>query len=162
MEIYPIDAKPGRIGMSPLPGRGGALDDDMADIAVWGAGLVLTMTSAMELERAGASDLGHRLARHGIGWWHLPIEDFGAPSTAVQQAWSGAAIEAHGILDRGGHVLAHCYGGCGRSGMAVLRLLVERGEAAEPALARMRAARGCAVETEAQFRWAASAPVRAV
>ena len=46
--------------------------------------------------------------------------------------------------------------------MAVLRLLVERGEAAEPALARMRAARGCAVETEAQFRWAASAPVRAV
>ena len=51
-------------------------------------------------------------------------------------------------------MLVHCRGGCGRSGMAVLRLMVEAGEAPEEALARLRAVRPCAVETEAQMDWA--------
>ncbi len=38
--------------------------------------------------------------------------------------------------------------------MAVLRLMVEVGEAPEAALARLRAVRPCAVETEAQRDWA--------
>jgi len=54
----------------------------------------------------------------------------------------------------GGKVLVHCMGGCGRSGMAVLRLMVETGEPPHSALSRLRAARPCAVETDAQFDWA--------
>ncbi|MBR9844091.1 MAG: protein phosphatase, partial [Rhodobacteraceae bacterium] len=50
----------------------------------------------------------------------------------------------------------HCFGGCGRSGMAIMRLLVEMGEEPEAALARLRAVRPCAVETEAQRLWAAN------
>jgi hypothetical protein len=45
-------------------------------------------------------------------------------------------------------------GGCGRSGTALLRLMVESGEDPIPALTRLRAARPCAVETPAQFAWA--------
>ena len=52
--------------------------------------------------------------------------------------------ELNGILDRGGSVLTHCYGGHGRSGMVTLRLMVERGEEPETALARIRTERpGC-------------------
>ena len=46
-------------------------------------------------------------------------------------------------------------GGCGRSGTAVLRLMVEAGEEASVALGRLRAVRPCAVETPEQFAWAA-------
>ena len=45
-------------------------------------------------------------------------------------------------------------GGCGRSGMAVLRLMIEAGEDAETALARLRTIRPCAIETDAQMAWA--------
>jgi protein-tyrosine phosphatase len=45
-------------------------------------------------------------------------------------------------------------GGCGRSGSVALRLMVETGEAAADAFIRLRAARPCAVETDAQYRWA--------
>jgi hypothetical protein len=38
--------------------------------------------------------------------------------------------------------------------MAVLRLMVEMGEDPEEALARLRAVRPCAVETEVQKAWA--------
>jgi len=48
----------------------------------------------------------------------------------------------------------HCRGGCGRSGMIALRLMIEIGEAADDALARLRAVRPCAVETPQQLRWA--------
>jgi hypothetical protein len=41
--------------------------------------------------------------------------------------------------------------------MIALRLMVEDGEAPDAALARLRAARPCAVETNAQMRWATGA-----
>ena len=65
-----------------------------------------------------------------------------------------AAARAKALLAQGGRVLVHCFGGCGRSGMAALRLLVELGEDPDEALARIRAVRSCAVETEAQMAWA--------
>jgi protein-tyrosine phosphatase len=46
-------------------------------------------------------------------------------------------------------------GGCGRSGTAALRLMVEAGENPKAALQRLRAVRPCAVETPEQFQWAA-------
>jgi hypothetical protein len=38
--------------------------------------------------------------------------------------------------------------------MAVLRLMIEAGEEPGEALARLRAVRACAVETDAQLEWA--------
>ncbi len=57
-------------------------------------------------------------------------------------------------LAAGGRIALHCMGGCGRSGMLALRLMVRAGEAPEAALARLRAARPCAIETAAQLAWA--------
>ena len=145
----------GWIGISPAPGRGGAYQADLTRILQWGADMVLTMTTSVELERLGAADFGADLDSAGVVWRHLPIPDFGAPPPEVEALWPEVSAEAHGILARGGRVLAHCYGGCGRSGMALMRLMVEAGEEAEPALARLRDVRPCAVEMPAQQAWAA-------
>ena len=132
-------------------------DVDFSRILDWQPDLVLSMTTLPEMAGTGAAHLGEDLARNGIGWRHLPIVDFGAPGQGVVAAWPEVSALAAGILSSGGGVLAHCYGGCGRSGMAVLRLMVEAGEDAQAALIRLRAVRPCAVETEAQLAWA-SAP----
>lgn len=146
----------GRLALSPMPGRGGAYAADLADLAALAPALVLTMTTEAELAAKGAATLGADLAARGIGWLHLPIADYGVPSGDTLAEWPAAAARVRAVLAAGGTVLAHCMGGCGRSGMAVLRLMVETGEDPGAALARLRAVRPCAVETEAQFDWAAA------
>lgn len=155
LEISELRLRNGTLGISPMPGGGGRYEADLMKILRWGAGLVLTMTTEEELENSGAEGLGGDLRAVGIAWRHLPIADFGAPSEEVAGLWPEASALAHRILDDGGRVLVHCYGGCGRSGMALLRLMVEAGEDADPALARLRRVRACAVEAESQRAWAA-------
>lgn len=149
--IHALEAGGGWLGISPMPGRGGAYAADFQEILRWGADMVLTMTTAGEM----VGDLGPDLSEMGVIWRHLPVGDFGVPTLEVQAAWPGVSGEALGILSSGGKVLVHCYGGCGRSGMAALRLMVEAGEEPFEALERLRNVRSCAVETEDQFRWAA-------
>ena len=54
----------------------------------------------------------------------------------------------------GGGVIFNCMGGCGRSGMFLMRLLLEMGWNSEGALERLREFRACAIETEQQKSWA--------
>ncbi|MEO0930779.1 MAG: protein phosphatase [Pseudomonadota bacterium] len=138
-----------------MPGRSGAYDADLSAILRWDAALVLTMTTEVEFARCGAAALADDLMSAGVAWRHLPIPDFGAPPPETADLWPDASQLAHAVLDAGGHVFAHCYGGCGRSGMALLRLMVEAGEACDVAIERLRAVRPCAVETEEQKAWAA-------
>lgn len=147
----------GRVGISRIPGRTGEYASDLQAIADWGADAVVSMTDIAEMRARGCSDLGERLADRGIDWFHLPIRDFGGPTGSNEAAWQQHSAKLHAILDRGGAVLAHCHGGHGRAGMVALRLLVERGEEPEAALRRIRAVRPGAVQTEGQYRWAASA-----
>jgi hypothetical protein len=161
LEIAELHAGAGRLGLCPLPGCGGDYAADLAVLLDWAPALVLTMTEGAELQRAGAAGLSDDLARAGIAWQHLPIPDFNAPPASTIALWPEAAARACAALAQGHRVLVHCHGGCGRSGMAVLRLLVELGEPADAALSRLRAARPCAVETAAQYAWAAAgAPQR--
>lgn len=143
--IADLTCRAGVLGICPLPGR-----MDMPNLLGWGPELVLTMVSEPELP----AWLPQVLEQHGVGWRHLPIADFGAPGADTAALWPEAAATAHVVLARGGRVLVHCRAGCGRSGMAALRLLIEAGEGPDPALRRLRAARPCAVETSAQLAWA--------
>ncbi len=155
--IAEIHAGAGRLGLCPMPGRGGDYAGDLATLLAWAPALVLTMTEGAELARAGAAGLPEDLAHAGIAWHHLPIPDFNAPPDNIAALWPETSSVARRLLAAGGGVLAHCHGGCGRSGMAVLRLLVELGEGPDPALVRLRAVRPCAVETAAQLSWAVGA-----
>ena len=153
--IFDVPLGKGRIGICQMPGRGDRVAD-LQTIKNWGANLVLTMTTLAELDRVGMGDIEQRLTELEISWRHLPIEDFGAPNSSTGKSCIQAAAHAHKILQNGGSVLAHCWGGCGRSGMALLRLMVEAGEPVDAALARLRKVRPCAVETPQQKKWAAS------
>ncbi|WP_354000998.1 phosphatase domain-containing putative toxin [Pseudotabrizicola formosa] len=156
LEIAEIPALGGSLALCPMPGRTGDYGQDLKTLLAWRPTLVLTMTSRLELATKGAGRLPADLAAAGIAWVHLPVPDFGTPKADTAALWPETSARARAILEEGGRVLAHCMGGCGRSGMAVLRLLTDAGEEADTALTRLRAVRPCAVETKAQQRWASS------
>jgi Cyclin-dependent kinase inhibitor 3 (CDKN3) len=149
----------GRIGLCRLPGRSGDLAGDVAVIQRWTPALVVSLTESAEMERLGGGGLAVQLAKAGIDWRHFPVADFSVPEAASGAGWVALAAELHRVLDDGQKVLLHCRGGLGRSGMVALRLLVERGEGSEAALARIRSVRPGAVETEAQQVWGGVAPL---
>ncbi|MEL6583105.1 MAG: GNAT family N-acetyltransferase [Pseudomonadota bacterium] len=141
----------GRVGLSPMPGRYDGLAGDLGRMAESGVTVLLSMTPRHEW----AGDLEAAATANGIKLFHLPVPDWGAPPEATQALWPKAAAGAHLALDRGETVIAHCAGGRGRSGTAILRLMVERGAQPEAALAAIRQIRPGAVETSDQQDWAA-------
>ncbi|WP_234995238.1 protein-tyrosine phosphatase family protein [Ruegeria meonggei] len=155
--IHALAVGNGTIALSPMPGRGGAYSHDLAVVHDWQPDLVISMTTTPEMAQNGAEGLGCDLADHDIAWAHLPVQDFGAPLPEIDALWAELSTQADQILSRRGKVLVHCRGGCGRSGMVVLRIMVAHGEAPAAALARLRAVRPCAVETKDQAAWAAQA-----
>ncbi len=152
--IYALSAGQGSLAISAMPGREGDYAGDLQHIHDWQPGLVITMTTDAELVEYGARHLGTDIQGMGSRWAHLPVADFGAPPPEIQDRWSKVGESARAALAGGGRVLVHCKGGCGRSGMIALRLLVEMGEDRFEALNRLRAVRSCAVETKGQLQWA--------
>lgn len=152
--IYALSAANGILALCPLPGAMGDYKGDMELIHDWQPGLVISLTTEAEHVAVGAATLGVGFQSMGSRWAHLPVTDFGVPDREVSRSWRAVSASARQALEGGGRVLVHCRGGCGRSGMAVLRLLIECGEVPEKALARLRMTRPCAIETEAQMAWA--------
>ena len=149
--IHSLTCGGGEIAITPIPGRTRHYYTDWLRLIDWTPDLVISMTSQAELDRKGAGSLGSDLANAGIAWRHLPVMDFGVP---VALDWPSVRLQALDVLAAEGRILVHCFGGCGRSGMMVLRLMIASGEAPDAALARLRAVRPCAVETDAQMAWA--------
>ena len=156
--IYALRVGGGTLAICQMPGSGGAYGDDLDLIHEWRPGLVISLTTEAEMLEAGARHLGADIQCIASRWAHLPIPDMGVPAPEVEARWPAVSLSARQALAGGGRVLIHCRGGCGRSGMAALRLMVECGEPAGPALAHLRAVRPCAVETDAQLAWATRTP----
>lgn len=153
-EIFELAAGGGVLALSPMPGRTRHYPADWPRLLAWKPDLVLTMCAGSELARKGAGSLGDDLAASGIAWRHLPAEDWGLMAPQVAARWPAVSVEIRALLARRGRVLVHCHAGCGRAGMAVLRLMVEMGEDGEAALERLRQVRPCAVEAQVQKDWA--------
>jgi protein-tyrosine phosphatase len=153
MQVAELTTAGGVMGICPMPGRTGNYAADLAAVLAWHPALVVTLAESGELAARKASGLPSDLAAAGVGWLHLPIPDFGTPSRTLRARWPEVSVQ----LQRCNRLLIHCMGGCGRSGMIALRLLIDAGEAPETALIRLRTARPCAIETKAQMRWAAGA-----
>ena len=159
MVIHALQVGGGTLALSSMPGRNGDYPGDLDMVAGWRPGLVISMATEVEMITDGARDFGRDVQARASRWVHLPVEDFGTPSAEIRERWKAASASARQALSGGGRVLIHCRGGCGRSGMAVLRLMVECGENPGAALARLRNLRPCAVETDEQMQWA-SKPAR--
>ncbi|WP_415233626.1 protein-tyrosine phosphatase family protein [Pseudorhodobacter sp.] len=134
----------GVLGLCPLPQAA-----DVVALRDWRPDLVLTLVEAEEAA-ALSPDLAAALAAAGIAQRLYPIADYGVPTGG----WAALSVDLHAKLAQAARMIVHCRGGCGRTGMIALRLMIEAGEAPQAALARLRALRPCAVETEAQGIWA--------
>lgn len=156
MVIYALQVGGGTLALSPLPGRYGDYETDLDLIASWAPGLVLSMTTDVEMLQHGAQMFGADIQGRACRWTHLPIEDFSTPSPDILSKWPDASASARQALSGGGRVLVHCKGGCGRSGMIALRLMIECGEKPRDALERLRTVRPCAIETDEQLQWAST------
>ncbi len=152
--IHALPVLRGILAISSLPGAGGDYAADLAHLKDWQPAMVMTLTTLPEMVAAGAGDLGNDIVHIAARWVHLPVPDYGVPDAASAAIWRPAVVAALPALRGGGRVLIHCKGGCGRSGMAALRLMIAAGEAPDAALARLRAVLPSAIETKAQMRWA--------
>lgn len=152
--LYEVAVGEGVLALTSMPGRTGSFAKDLSDIIAWRPSFVVTLVEQSELDDKCAGEIGVAFSQVGINWAHLPTIDFGTPLIKDNPTWDDMIIFAVRYLSDGGRVLVHCYGGCGRSGMAALRIMIAAGEAAEPALSRLRVIRPCAIETSAQMLWA--------
>lgn len=152
--IYALPVQRGILGIAPMPGVGGAYDQDIAHLRDWKPAMVVSMTEAGELHAAGVTTLATDLQHSGTRWFAFPVPDFGVGDPLQEAEWEVIRNTALSALNGGGRVLIHCRGGRGRSGMAALRLMIAAGEGQKAALKRLRTIRPGAVETRAQERWA--------
>ena len=152
--MYALPVGGGTLAIASLPGRGGDYRGDMDVFHEWKPGIVVTMTTAEELAEVGGQNLGNDVQTMASRWCHLPVRDFRAPGPEAEAKWPEVSRNVRHALNGGGRVVVHCRGGCGRSGMVALRLMIECGEDRFEALNRLRALRDCAVETKGQLQWA--------
>lgn len=123
----------GRIGLACCPGKPGkqGLDRDLAEdvqcLKDWGAAAVISLMEPEEMADYGVSHLGEAIARSGMRWFHLPIEDDRVPDAKFQAQWECWSWAVHQLLDEGARVVVHCRGGTGRTGLFAAQLLIERG-----------------------------------
>lgn len=151
-ELVKLPLGKAHLGLCSLPGLGGHLSHDLDRIADFSPALVVSLTETDEQAQLGVPLLAVPLAARGIAWRDFPIPDYGVPLDSAD--WCELSRQLQAYLANGRNILVHCRGGCGRSGMIALRLMVEMGEAADTAFVRLRAIRPCAIETKAQLVWA--------
>jgi protein-tyrosine phosphatase len=154
------DGRPGRLGLTFLPGKHGPslrypgrvyrrdLARDLHTLRLAGVRALLLLVEDHELARWGDPDIVDRGRTAGIAIVRHPIPDGSAPP-------STDAMDA--ILDRvdlardDGDAAVACMGGVGRAGTVAACALVAAGSTAARAIARVRAVRHpTAVETAGQ------------
>ena len=127
---------------------------DVEKIFNWNPTTILSLTPKEEMEDLGASDFVSMIAKERIPWVHFPIKDFSIVDQQQEVLWEKISKNINLQINNGNRILVHCRGGCGRTGMIVLRFMIEFGEDPEKALERLRVIRPCAIETLAQENWA--------
>lgn len=164
------DERPGRLGLTFLPGKRGPslrypgriyrrdLAADLATLSGLGVRRLLLLVEDGELERWGDPDIVERAARAGIEVARRPIPDGAAPASHD---------EVDGIVEwvrrarEDGDVAIGCMGGVGRSGTVAACALVAAGWAPDEAITQVRQVRHpSAVETAAQVEFVRSYAAR--
>jgi protein-tyrosine phosphatase len=138
----------GRLGMMARPHGGEWLDDALKALRGNGVDLLVNALTEEDRERL---DLRHEptAAREvGLDYVSFPITDFGVPKERDLKDLAAKLAEAY---EEGSFVVAHCFGGSGRSGLIVGATLIKLGATAEEAMELMAKARGFrAPETDEQ------------
>jgi len=83
----------------------------------------------------------------GLMVFHVPIEDMEAPTQDQLEKCLNAIDKAH---EQGLGVAVHCGAGLGRTGVVLAAYLVNKGQTAQNAMARVRRLRPGSIETDEQ------------
>ena len=154
------DGRPGRLGLTFLPGKNGAsvrypgrvyrrdLHTDLETLSRLGIRRLLLLVEDHELLRWGDPDLVERAAARGIEVERRPMPDGNPPASLT---------ELDGVLSwlrnarQDGDVAVACMGGVGRTGTVAACALVAAGWTADDAIREVRRVRHpTAVETATQ------------
>jgi len=144
MSIHPlfklsIENSAAEIILTPCPGTKEAdLSTSLNEIKASGAEAVLTFMTQAELDKNNLSDIGQSITATGMSWFHLPIVDDEAPEAPFSTVWENAGPAIHRLIEQGKSIAVHCKGGSGRTGLISAQILLERGEAIEPLMKRIK------------------------
>jgi len=132
MTTHPYDVlllpDDGKLIFTPCPGtKGAGLADSVVQLRQAGANAVISMTPSEELAKLEVSDLPEAVARAGMRWFELPIEDDAAPGPEFEQAWLAYREAVMSLVSRGSGIAIHCRGGSGRTGLMAAVILREMG-----------------------------------
>ena len=154
------DGRPGRLGLTFLPGKHGAsfrypgrvyrrdLDDDLQAPADAGVRVLILLVEDDELERWGNLAIVEFAVELGIRVERWPMVDGAAPATIGEM---GSIIASIDRAREAGDVAVACMGGVGRTGTVAACALVSAGMTAADAIAEVRRVRHpTAVETAEQ------------
>jgi ADP-ribosyl-[dinitrogen reductase] hydrolase len=122
------------------------LDTDLDEIALWGAGTVITLLEHQELELLQVAGMGDGVRARGMQWIHFPMVDTEAPGEMFQARWPAIASELVAELEQGRNVVLHCRGGLGRTGTIAVLLMREFGHSVDEAIELVRSARQDTIE----------------
>ena len=129
------------LGMRAGRYRPELLDRDLDALADWGSTAMLCLMESGEVEGLAFEQLSFGLRDRGIGFVHLPIPRDQVPDARFDRDWERLRPRLLGALCRGQRLMVQCSDGCGRSGIAVGRLLIDAGMDLEEAIAAVREAR---------------------
>ncbi|PIQ23858.1 isochorismatase [bacterium (Candidatus Blackallbacteria) CG17_big_fil_post_rev_8_21_14_2_50_48_46] len=139
----------GKLGLTLLPGRRDlhrSLERDLSSLKNQEkATHMVCLSTSDELQSYGVPSLLENYRAQGIEVYHLPILDQKVSNQSEMKellAWIETA------LANKGHVVLHCVGGLGRSGLAAACFLKQKGLSSEAALHQVRLTRSPrAIET---------------
>lgn len=144
----------GQLLLTPCPGtQQVALPLVLGQLKLAGAHGVLTLMTDAELARLELGTLGQQIEAAGMRWFQLPIEDDQAPDAAFEAAWQQALPALVGLLRDGKHLVIHCKGGSGRTGLVAAALLMSLGQPQQEAMAAIRAHRPKAFTLACHRQW---------
>jgi protein-tyrosine phosphatase len=154
------DGRPGRLGLTFLPGKHGAslrypgrvyrraLETDLAELDALGTHRLVLLVEDGELRFWGDPDIVEAAAARGIAVDRYPMPDGSPPASLDEMDEIIATISGARVA---GNVAVACMGGVGRTGVVAACALVAAGWQAADAIARVRLVRHPeAVETPAQ------------
>lgn len=141
---FPLEC-PGQRGtllLTPCPGSlEVSLDQALRELKAAGATAVISLMTQPEMAKHRVERMPTQCAAVGLEWFHLPVEDEGAPTDAFVKAWPAVSARVHECLDAGNSVAVHCKGGSGRTGVVAAHILIERGVPANEAMGQIKVLR---------------------
>jgi predicted protein tyrosine phosphatase len=154
--LFLIDGPwPGRLAISPAPAPGPRLEKNLRNWQRLGVTGVLSMMQpgerkGWEREQAICYELEMK-------FYSIPIPDHSVPPPEEMKLVASRLVEVEAGLQTGERIVAHCFAGIGRSGMATVALLMIAGIPQRDAIALVSSARGLhCPETAEQREWLAS------